>query len=352
MNYSRSLLFISILAALLFTQFTPQPTTAQTDLSPIPIIIDTDMAIEDWIAILYAVQRADLNVRAVTVSGNGETHCDPGVQNTMNLLALAGNVDIPVACGSETSLQGSQTFPAEWRDWVDAMLGLELPVNPNAPSDLSAVELMWQTLQQSDQPVALLSLGTLTTIAELLQTYPESAERITMIYIMGGAINVSGNLQGGMETDNTSAEWNIYVDPLAADQVIQSGVPITLVPLDATNQVPITRAFYRGLTQDATTPEAEFVNRLLGMLAPALSSPGWYFWDTLTAVAITDENILTFEEHPIRVVTVEGDENGRTIIDETGTVVRVAVDANAVQLEQIVRNVLNGRDPTADLPDA
>lgn len=67
-----------------------------------------------------------------------------------------------------------------------------------------------------------------------------------MIYIMGGAVESSGNL---IEVDqtikNTTAEWNIYVDPKAADNVFRSGVPITMVGLDVTNQVPVTPAFIK-----------------------------------------------------------------------------------------------------------
>lgn len=76
-----------------------------------PILVDTDMSQDDWMAILYLVQHPAFEVRAITVTGNGIAHCDPGVQNAMNLLALAGNPDIPVVCGRETPLQGDHAFP-------------------------------------------------------------------------------------------------------------------------------------------------------------------------------------------------------------------------------------------------
>jgi pyrimidine-specific ribonucleoside hydrolase len=77
---------------------------------------------------------------------------------------------------------------------------------------------------------------------------------------MGGAVKVPGNLQvPGVQIDNRVAEWNIYVDPHAAAVVFESGAPITLVPLDATNDAPLTMAFYKRLEADHTTPEADFV---------------------------------------------------------------------------------------------
>ena len=65
------------------------------------MIIDTDMAADDWLAILYLLGRPEVEVAAVTVTGAGEAHCQPGVRNALALIALAGHPDIPVACGRE-----------------------------------------------------------------------------------------------------------------------------------------------------------------------------------------------------------------------------------------------------------
>ncbi len=318
---------------------------AQADITP--IIIDTDMAVDDWMAILYLLQRADVEVRAVTIAATGEAHCDPGVRNTITLLALAGNEDIPVACGRETPLRGDNTFPQMWRDGVDAMMGLSLRENPNLSGSQNAVELLRQTLDQSPEQITLVTLGPLTNIAELLQSDPALMDRFEMVYMMGGAMEVPGNLQGGIVTNNTTAEWNIYVDPVAAAQVIESGVPITIVPLDATNHAPLTMAFYEKLAGDLTTPEAEFVYRVVSSQIGFAESGGWYFWDPLAAVITSDERVVTIEDRTIRVITDEGDEFGRMMLDDMGSPVRAAVDADVNYFEQVFLNVLNGRDPSA-----
>lgn len=314
--------------------------TAQDVAAPKPVIIDVDMSMDDWMATLYMLQRTDVQVLAVTVSGTGMGTCDPGVQNAMNLVALAGNPDIPVACGRETPLKGTSVFPKDWRDIYNGMMGHELEANPNPPLDMTAVELLQQTLGSVEGKVTVLELGPHTNLAELFAADPALVERIEMVYMMGGALNVPGNVNEG---GNTTAEWNIYADPLALAQVLETGVPLTLVPLDATNQVPMNRAFYKALSGDKTTPEAEFVFDVMTDIAPYLSS-GFYFWDQLTAVALTDEQVMTFEDQTITVVTEEGDEFGRTMADPEGVPVRVAVAANAEQFEQIFLNGLNGRD--------
>jgi len=345
----RPLNMLLILSVLIVTAL-PVSAQPQTKAAAKPIIIDTDMAVDDWMAILYLLQRTDVNVLALTVAGTGEAHCNPGIQNAMNLVALAGNPDVPVACGRETPLKGSNTFPKEWRDGVDTMNGLTLAKNPKAPGTQNAVALLRQVIQQSPEPVTLVTLGPLTNLAELAQADPTVVVHIKMLYVMGGAVEVPGNLQGGAKTDNTTAEWNIYVDPLAAAQVVEAGVPVTFVPLDATNHAPLTMAFYKRLENYRTTPEAEFVYQAVTGQIGFAESSGWYFWDPMAAVTASDESVVTIKDRVVRIVTDEGREFGRIVPDAKGKPVRVAIDANVNRFEQIFLNVLNGREPLAALP--
>ena len=121
------------------------------------MVIDTDMAADDWMAILYLLQRGDLEVVAITVTGAGEAHCEAGVRHARELVALAGNGEIPVACGREMPLRGEHAFPEAWREGVDNLLGLSLPESQAAPSELTAVELLTNTIQTSPGKVTLLS---------------------------------------------------------------------------------------------------------------------------------------------------------------------------------------------------
>ncbi|MFL5801578.1 MAG: nucleoside hydrolase [Roseiflexaceae bacterium] len=202
---------------------------------PHAIVIDTDMAADDWMAILYLLQRPDVTVRAITVTGAGETHCASGIRHALGLAALSGYHKILVACGRETPLQGNHAFPDGWREGVDSLLGLSLPEGQDTASNLTAVELLTSVIQSSPAKVTLLTLGPLTNVAEALQNTPSLVDNIESIYIMGGAVNVPGNVgTSGVGITNNTAEWNIYVDPYATNIVLQSSAPIALVPLDAT----------------------------------------------------------------------------------------------------------------------
>lgn len=309
-----------------------------------PVVIDTDMAPDDWMAILYLLRRPDVSVRAVTVTGAGETHCEPGVENALGLLALAGQPDIPVACGRETPLMGDHVFPDTWRQAVDGMLGLELPLNDHTGSALPAAELLAQVIASSPDKVHLLTLGPLTNVAEALQTDPSLVENIETITIMGGAVDVAGNIAAeGHPIDNHTAEWNIYLDPHAARIVIESGAPITLVPLDATNHAPLTLDFYRQLKRDRVTPEAKFVYDVLTNLYDMIRSRHYYFWDPLAAAILTDNSLAAWQTRKIIVIDEEGPESGRTKPVENGFPVQVAVSADRSRFEDLFLSTLNSR---------
>ena len=311
----------------------------------LPVIIDTDMAPDDWMAILVLLQRPDVDVRAITVMGTGEAHCGPGVRNALDLAALAGRPEVPVACGRETPLAGDHAFPTAWRRSVDNLLGLALPRNPNPPAEESAVELLVRIVRESSRQVHLIAVGPLTNVAEALEADPTFADNLQMITIMGGAVNVPGNVHLALDNGNEWAEWNIYADPHAAALVFASDAPITLVPLDATQYAPATMDFYRRLGQDRTTPAAEFVYRVLTQKESDLRAGWYYFWDTLTAAIVTDESLATFQEMSLVVIDEEGPQSGRTAVSDSGHTMRVATFADQARFEALFLDALNGRAP-------
>jgi inosine-uridine nucleoside N-ribohydrolase len=309
----------------------------------LPVVIDTDMAADDWLAVLFLLGRSDVEVKAITVTGTGEAHCPAGMRNALDLAALAGRPEIPVACGRETPLAGNHSFPATWRERVDGLLGLSLPKNPGTPSGEPAPELFGRAVLESAQKLHVVALGPLTNVGEVLAENPGLAEELDGITVMGGAVGVPGNVGPSSSLENDVAEWNFYVDPVAAAEVLRSGVPVTLVPLDATNAVPLTMDFYRRLGRDRGTAVAEFVYRVLAAQEEQIRSGGYYFWDPLAAASVVMEGLVTVEEMSLRVVEEEGPSSGQTLASEGGVPVRVAVAADRDAFEELYLDVVNGR---------
>lgn len=338
--------FALCLAACSAPSAPPHTATAFTG-TPRPVIIDTDMAIDDLMALLFVLQRQDLDVLAITVTGAGEAHCEPGVRHAQGLAVLAGRPDVAVTCGREAPLRGDHVFPSDWRERVDALAGLSLPAPASELSALPAPELIVALAEAAPEPIILLTLGPLTNVAEALQTSPELADQLAMVYLMGGAVDVPGNVAvpGSNAMDNPHAEWNLYVDPYAANWVLQSGAPVTLVPLDATNQAPMTLDFLQRLAANRSTPEAQFVSDLLAKQRDFIASGGYFFWDPLTAAILADESLATFRTQRLAVVDAEGSESGRVVTAEAGPAVRVAIGVDTARFEALFLETLNATWP-------
>lgn len=341
MNEKRLTTIVSLIMVFLvvFGCDVPEPETI-TSQDPLPVVIDTDMAIDDWMAILYLLNRADVMVHAITVTGAGEATCGPGVSNALKLIDLAGMDNIPVACGRETPLAGDHTFPQEWRNFVDSLAGMSLPETMNPVGDQNAKALLKSILEGSDQKVIILTLGPLTNIADLLRDESMLGDSIEMIYIMGGAIDVPGNL-GAYVKGNVTAEFNFYIDPLAASEVLSSGVPVTLVPLDATNQVPLDMDFYNRLESEHSEPEAAFILDVLTYNLFMIQSDSYFFWDPLAAAILVDETLAKFDVLSVCIDINEGSSSGAAQIYSGCPEVRVAIDADKQRFENDFLETLN-----------
>jgi inosine-uridine nucleoside N-ribohydrolase len=338
---------VAVVAALLLAGVAATaPTTAQESSAPAPsglvrqgsgrpVVVDTDMAPEDAAAVLYLLQREDVSVKAITVAGTGEAHCEPGVRNARGLLALAGHVQVPVACGRENPFDGGHSFPEEWRRGSDDLQGVTLPAGNGTDPGVSAPQLIEQLAEKHSGELNLIALGPLTNLADALQSDPGLASKLHSVYAMGGAVEVAGNV-----TEAPTAEWNFYADPRAAAIVLASELPLTLVPLDATNYVPVDAAFVDRLGREKVTPQADFVYRLLRASEGLIAEGEYCFWDTFSAALMTDNSLGTFREFPLRVVE-DGPESGRTAPNPGGKAVRVAVSADPVRFKQVLLDTLN-----------
>jgi purine nucleosidase len=206
---------------------------------PRKIIIDTDPGQDDAVAILLALASPEaLDVLGLTaVAGNVPL---PLTQKNARIVCeLAGRPDVPVFAGCDAPLV-RKLVTAEH---VHGKTGLDGPVlpDPKMPlQDAHAVEFIIKTLRaEPSGSVTLCPLGPLTNIARAFQSAPDIIAKVQEIVLMGGAYFQVGNI-------TPAAEFNIYVDPEAAQVVFASGVPITVMPLDVTHKALTTAPHVAG----------------------------------------------------------------------------------------------------------
>lgn len=220
----------------------------------IPIIIDTDPGLDDAIAILLALASPELELLGLTtVAGN--LPIEVTTQNALRLAELAGRPDIPVFRGEAGPLAREPLHCGDIHGPDGLGDGLLPPARGRA-RDSSAVDWLAETLRAAPAgTVTICALGPLTNIAKLLARAPDLAPRLRRIVAMGGALRELGNM-------TPHAEFNMLADPDAAAEVVSSGVPMTLVPLDVTRRVRATRDWIEALRSDG--------GRVAGMAADLL----------------------------------------------------------------------------------
>lgn len=286
------------------------------------IIVDTDAATDDMIALAMLLARPDLHIDAITIA-NGEAHVEIGAQNVLRLLTLAGRPDIPVYIGSARPMKGNAAFPPSWRELCDTLPGVHLPPAARAPSAIPAAEFLASRLAAGRPEVEVLTIGPLTNLGETFLRRPEAAKHVKRIVAMGGAIRVRGNVRDGWPEANDFAEFNIFIDPEAARIVFKSGASLLLVPLDATNHVPIDSGFVAELQKTRDTPLGQFVLEVLAAMRAFVSSGKYFAWDPLTAAVFIKPSLAATTAGRL-VVSTDGDRIGRVHFDRTTSLCRVA----------------------------
>ncbi|XP_031252044.1 uncharacterized protein LOC116109948 isoform X1 [Pistacia vera] len=310
---------------------------------PYRILMDTDVDTDDFFGLLYLLKlnRSEFKLEAITINTNAWTNAGHAVNHIYDILYMMDRDDISVGVGGEGGIledgtilsdvggylpiidQGNTTAGyCRYRQAIPVGLRGRLDIDSNfgirkrflPQGSRSYLPLRQHTAQQvlidkvSAGPITIIMTGAHTNIAIFLMKNPHLRKNIEHIYVMGGGVryrnptgccpkNAStscqprqcgdpGNLNTGY-TSNPYAEFNIFGDPFAAYQVFHSGIPVTLVPLDATNTIPISEKFYEVFEQSQSTYEAQYCFQSLKMVRDTWFDDRFYMsyfmWDSFTS---------------------------------------------------------------------
>src|SRR3984893_15629534 len=193
------------------------------------VIIDTDPGRDDAAAILLALASPELEiVGIVVVAGNVPLHHTE--RNARRIVDLSGRSDVPVYAGCDRPI-ARELVTSEHVHGQTGLAGYELPEPMRQLEGGHGVDFIIETVMSAESgTISLCHIGPLTNIGTAMVKEPRIADRIREIVLMGGTRAEVGNI-------TPSAEYNMYVDPEAADIVLKSGVPITIAPLDVTGLV-------------------------------------------------------------------------------------------------------------------
>jgi inosine-uridine nucleoside N-ribohydrolase len=297
----------------------------------VPFILDVDTGTDDALALAYAVASPQIDLVAVTtVAGNVDV--EKTTANTLSVLDWLGAGNVPVHRGASRPLVRPHRDAVYFHD-EGGLGGAQLPPSSRSIGVDRGPAALIRLARLRPRELKLVTLGPLTNLAIALNVEPALPELLKSVVVMGGAYTVPGNT-------TPAAEFNILVDPEAAEQVFTAPFPnLTAVGLDVTQRVALTRDDWDAVNAASSLPPPASLLREVGKFAfSRLGRDQFSLHDPLSVAVAIDPTLIDVRELAITVDVVEP-ERGRTRIVGPGTV-RVAVSVDAQRaLEEFRRTV-------------
>lgn len=282
------------------------------------VIMDCDAGVDDALALILGFHSSELEIEAITAV-NGNVPVNLVVQNIKKVLSLIRQRRKPViAAGADRPLSGHAVYAHH----VHGESGLG-----NANILLKDAESWWQEASSPapqlipsiarsyPDEITLIATAPLTNLALALRHDPQGMAKLKEVVVMGGAVRTKGNV-------TPFAEFNIFVDPLAAREVFESELPITLVPLDVTHQVFLTPRIIEEEIRILNDRFSQFLIDATGYDSGSSTfqdgAPLFYLHDPLAVGVAADRQLVRAERMSLRVETGEGDHSGQTVESKGG----------------------------------
>lgn len=300
-------------------------------------IHDNDGHVDDLLSSLLLWLAPEIDLQAITIS-NGDCYAD---QSFEALLKVATFLDLEGAEIAYSDDSMPNPFPDNWRR--ESFIINELPLFAEVAlkkiyqqgRSRKPEQLITDCLSHSRKPVCIVATGPLTNIANVLRSNPKLKDKVEELIVMGGALSAPGNVE--LEQCDGTQEWNMYADPLSAKTVFDSGIPIKLITLDITNQLPVTKEFLERLDKQSSSNKASLIAIRLWSLVKGFE---YYFWDTVTAACAIEPGLFSFKDVRIDIVT-QGRNQGKTAsVIFGGRKVKAATGIHKEAFEELLLSIL------------
>jgi len=305
------------------------------------VVIDCDVGVDDALALILAFHSPELEVKAIT-GVNGNVPLNLVFQNIRKVLSLIKPQQKPhIARGADQPLMG-KTVHAHSVHGQDGLGGAKIQCKDgetwwqNYPRHAS--ELILKVAHQSPGEATLIAVGPLTNLALALKRDPLGMKKLKELVIMGGAVRTRGNT-------TPYAEFNIFSDPLAAQIVFESGLPITLVPLDVTHQVFLIPDWMEEQVKPLNTPFSNFLIEATGYDIEThrfRNRESIFLHDPLAVGVGIDPDLVRIERVPLQVETQEGEYYGKIIEVKEGPEINVCLGVDAERFLELFVSRLRG----------
>uniref|UniRef100_A0A0A9DM55 Inosine/uridine-preferring nucleoside hydrolase domain-containing protein n=1 Tax=Arundo donax TaxID=35708 RepID=A0A0A9DM55_ARUDO len=356
------------------------------------VIFDMDMSPGDFVSLIYLLKAPNeiINLKGILVSGNGWANV-ASIDIIYDILHMMGCDDIPVGRGNTTAL-GTPILGCKYVSVIpqgsgglldsDTLYGLarSLPRSPRrytaensvkhgAPRNTDHPDLrqplafeVWQSIKEQLDPsekITILTNGPLTNLANIVLSDKNASSVIESVYVVGGHIRDENRSKGNVFTvpSNRYAEFNIFLDPLAAKTVLESTLDITLIPLSSQRKAASFQAILQALKHADHIPESSFVHRLLLLLYDLQQKHKLYhhmdifLGEVLGAVYLVEGSNMNPSLHPKRISIIANSTrsmDGQIVVNkQSANSVKVLVDFSTEEYYNRVANSLGSKEQSA-----
>ena len=289
--------------------------------------MEHDGAVDDLLSQLLLMTMADKEIIGINVTP-ADCYLEPATESTYKILQLFNREDIEIG---RSDHNGINAFPGEWRARPEIINALPLLINfPKSPDPYNykeASQLLIDKLLAAPGPVSIIMTGPCSNLVAAIKRQPAIKNKIKQIVWMGGAFKTPGNVQTFQH--NGTAEWNVYWDPKSSKEMFEMNLPLVCIPLDVTNNVPVTKDFLSKLAFQSDYKISNLAGQFWALTIDTI--PNYYYtyfmWDMLATSFLAIPHEFTVEK--VRALVSERPPNaGQTIVCKEGYEVSVAVDVN------------------------
>lgn len=282
---------------------------------PGPIILDVDAGVDDALAILLALASPEVEVVGITtVSGN--VHVDKCTRNVLRILSFVEEDKRPAVFKGESGPLVKELYTAAAVHGEDGLGDLGPDYYPDLDqgllSEKHAVEALADLVAERPGEVTIVATGPVTNVARAIRQSPDKMSRAREIVIMGGAVDAAGNIE-----PLYAAEFNTYVDPEALDVLLESRIPLTLVPTDATHGIGLMRSAARESFVEKGGKAGRFAydccQFYMDFIQAQTGFNGAYMHDPMATAVVIDPSLMTDAPRRLYVEVKDGLTMGMTV---------------------------------------
>ena len=290
------------------------------------IYFNHDGNIDDLVSYLLLLQAPDIKLLGVgAIDADG--YIDPSVEacrKMTDLFNLRGD-DLTIARSNSRAVN---QFPHEWRMATYSFNYLPM-LNESGKIDTQQAKLpahldMVEKIKEADEPIALVMTSPLTDLARALDVDPDIEKNIEKLYWMGGSLDGHGNV--AMVNTDGSQEWNSFWDPYAVKRVFESNIPIQMVGLESTEELPLNDELRQHWASLRKYPAMDLIGQGYSLIV-SIPSAELYLWDVLTTISALYPEVVETETAKARVIT-DGLSAGSFVRDPKGREVTLVTKAN------------------------